>query len=143
MNSIQKMVTKVTVLATLDELRKVYPHYDYGSQLRVFGPTGRMIFEEEDPLYTTLDMLAEIIKVTNDISYHQEETKEEARCRINLLGEHFFSQHSEDNATVTIETWGDDQDKHYDKIDFVKEHLYLAGFQIEGGQCKVTMIKDC
>ena len=143
-NKVEKLETTVVVLCSREELIRRFPKMNTTSSMQIFH-NQESINIEDRPSNDVAKVLDILKKRVPTLSYVLSKYALSSEYYIKLEGTQYdiWNHTDKGKARLEITSYESNLDKHYEKVDRLKEVLMKSGVQIEGGQCEVTTKTRC
>ncbi|MHA2064025.1 MAG: hypothetical protein ACXABY_06560 [Candidatus Thorarchaeota archaeon] len=143
-NKVEKLQTMVTVLCSREELIRRFPKMNTSSSMQIYH-NHQLIHVEERPSRDLHKVLPVLRKHVPTLSFLVEkyELSSEYYIKIGNTQYDIWNSSDKNKAKIEITSYEDNLDKHYEKVDRLKEHLMRRSIQVEAGQCEVTTKTRC
>lgn len=136
---IVKYETKLRINASVDELADADD--EYCDRLEVFFE-GKSIFKVGVPLDDLMRFVKQLVDLDSRFLY---KTESGSWGKVLVLEVDRFCLFKEDDgsSSIIIQTFLEDEEKHYKKVEEVKAAIEERGFSVGSGKCQITTRREC
>lgn len=143
-NDIKEIVSTLYIQAERDELRHRFPVSDREEVARLYRDTEE-VWHEYWPNDELVEALMELTEEHGRYNFKlTKSTKlDETNIKIPDLGSYYVQVEADNQSSIRVKTYGDNEDRHYTRLDEVKTALTKEGFKLASGKCHITFLKEC
>lgn len=145
MNDITEITTILNVQTSKDSLRMRFPRTEKDKTLKVYNEDNEEVFHDWWPEAELVKMFTLLCEDRDDyrVEYREDVKLDTWNILIPDHGTFHLTWVSDDVTSIRIRTHGNDEERHYKKLDEVRQVLEEAGYDLGDGKCTVTYLKEC
>jgi len=136
--------TRVKVGLSRPEMQRMFPDMTTAIHVTLFVD-GDIVWREDNPSHDLRNLFSRLRRaMPSRISYVQTTIPKQYDSFVCVEGQDYWIQENgEGGSFLEVTTWSEDEQKHYDHVDRLRNSLAKFNVPIASAECEITVIRRC